>query len=103
MVDYSKLRKKFPGKGPSRSDKARKIKAIAAAGKKIPEDFSVMGFFSGLQELALEPGLTTVHLDFYTVLLKAKELLLNPPAKRQIIPADISLCRKGSIRNREPG
>ena len=29
MVDYSKLRKKFPGKGPSKSDKARKIKAIA--------------------------------------------------------------------------
>lgn len=78
-------------------------RAIAAAGKKIPDDFAVMGFFSGLQELALEPGLTTVHLDFYTVLLKAKELLLNPPAKRQIIPADISLCRKGSIRNREPG
>jgi len=77
--------------------------AVAAAGKKIPEDCGVMGFLSGLQELALEPALTTVHLDFYTVLLKAKELLLNPPAKRQIIPADISLCKKGSIRSREPG
>ena len=76
--------------------------AIAAAGKKIPDDFGVMGFLSGMEELVLEPGLTTVRLDFKSVLLKAKELLQNPASERQIIPADISLCKKESICSREP-
>ncbi|MBO7327701.1 MAG: GntR family transcriptional regulator [Lentisphaeria bacterium] len=74
--------------------------AIADAGKRIPEDFAVMGFVSGQKELRLEPELTTVRLNFRKILSQAKEMLQYPPTGRKITPAKMYLLSKESIRQK---
>ena len=76
--------------------------AIKAAGKRIPEDFAVMGFISGQEEISLDPPLTTVRLDFKKIFTQAKELLSNPPPGRAIIPADMPLIPRESVFIKQP-
>lgn len=74
--------------------------AIAAAGKKIPDDFAVMGFLSGQSEVPLSPALTTVHFNFKKNLDLAIKMLIDPAAEREIIPAEMYLLLRKSVTHK---
>jgi DNA-binding LacI/PurR family transcriptional regulator len=52
------------------------MKAIVEAGKRIPEDVKVIGYDDVFIASALEPSLSTIHVQKYIMGMKAAELLI---------------------------
>jgi len=78
------------------------IRALWEAGKRVPEDVSVMGLDGLAMGKYLIPQLTTIQQDFRTIALRSVEILLDAiedgtPAKHETVPFQIQ--RRESIRS----
>lgn len=78
------------------------IRALWEAGKKVPEDVSIMGLDGLALGKYLIPQLSTVQQDFRTIVLRSVEILLDAiedgiPAKHETVPFQVQ--RRESIRS----
>lgn len=73
------------------------IQALTAAGRRVPEDVSVVGFDDNIAAVCANPPLTTMRLPVEQMSAAATRLLLTgdvPPGHREIFPT--SLVRRES-------
>lgn len=78
------------------------IRALWEAGKKVPEDVSIMGLDGLHLGKYLVPQLSTVQQDFRTIVLRSIEILLDAiedgiPARHETVPFQVQ--RRESIRS----
>ena len=78
------------------------IRALWEAGKRVPEDVSVMGLDGLNMGKYLVPQLSTVQQDFRTIALRSVDILLNAiedgvPAKHETVPFQVQ--RRESVRS----
>lgn len=78
------------------------IRALWEAGKKVPEDVSIIGLDGLALGKYLVPQLSTVQQDFRTIVLRSVKILLSAiedgtPAKHETVPFQVQ-CRE-SIRS----
>ena len=84
------------------------LKALSEAGKRVPEDVKVIGYDDVFIASVLEPSLSTIHVQKYSMGIKAAELLINQIESNveynKHIPSTIELesklvIRKSTVKN----
>ena len=78
------------------------FKALSEVGKRVPEDVKVIGYDDVFIASVLEPSLSTIHIQKYTMGKKAAELLINQIESNleynKHIPSTIELESKLIVR-----
>ncbi|MEU7820677.1 LacI family DNA-binding transcriptional regulator [Catellatospora sp. NPDC049133] len=68
------------------------VQALTAAGRRVPEDVSVIGFDDSVAAICTNPPLTTMRLPVEEMAAAAVRLLLSgdvPPGHRELFPAEL--------------
>ena len=83
------------------------MKGFYEAGKKIPDDYSIIGFDDLEISQYLVPGLTTIKQQISLKGQKAVELLLkhieDPTLSKQVEILPLQLVERGSVKNQISG